>query len=60
MNNNTENISIYHKGMFCYKAAFIMYTTRGGGEGGGEGIWGGEEKTSEAGREEVISKLFAS
>ena len=37
MNNNTENISIYHNGMFCYKAAFIVYTTRGGGGGGGRG-----------------------
>lgn len=34
MNNNIENTSIYHNGMFCYKAAFIMYTTR---EGRGEG-----------------------
>ena len=35
MNNNTEKISIYHNGMFWYKAAFIMYATRSGGGGGG-------------------------
>ena len=58
MNNNTEKISIYHNGMFFYKAAFIMYTTRRGR--GGEGISGEKEKSSEAGREEVSSKLFAS
>ena len=34
MNNDTEKISIYHNGMFCHKAAFIMYTTsRGRGRG---------------------------
>lgn len=37
MNNNTEKISIYHNGMFWYKAAFIMYATRSGGGGGWEG-----------------------
>ena len=37
MNNNTEKISIYHNGMFWYKAAFIMYATRSGGEGAGKG-----------------------
>ena len=30
------------------------------GGGGGERIWGGKEKISEAGREDVTSKLFAS
>ena len=63
MNNNTEKISIYHNGMFWYKAAFIMYTTRSGEGGGGRGreeIWGGKQKISEAGRKEVSSKLFAS
>ena len=34
MNNDTEKISIYHNGMFCHKAACIMYTTsRGRGRG---------------------------
>lgn len=37
MNNNTEKISIYHNGMFWYKAAFIMYATRSWGEGAGKG-----------------------
>lgn len=61
MNNNTEKISIYHNGMFWYKAAFIMYATRSGGRGlGREAIWGGKQEISEAGRKEVSSKLFAS
>ena len=58
MNNDTEKISIYHNGMFCYKAASLCIPQAGGG--GGERIWGGKEKISEAGREDVTSKLFAS
>ena len=44
MNNYTEKISIYHNGMFCYKAAFIMYTTSTGRgknlRGQGKNFWG--------------------